>query len=277
MNTMTDCVALFREGRLDEAIQRATDSLRDDPKDTSMRSLLAELLCVHGEFERADHQLETLAHWSPDRGEEITAWRGLVRAAQARRDVFEQGAAPELTRDATPRVRALLEALLAWRHGDSETADRYAHLESERTPWQVYVEGEPAGDVRELDDRLAGIVDVLTTEGQYLWLDVAEIASLRFAPRRRPLDGLWRPAHLTLHEGFNGRVYIPIIYPTSVSEESHLLGHSTDWEESGGAVIGLGQRCWLVGENAVPLGEIDRIEAESMSEEASEPSAEVQS
>ncbi|MDN3519578.1 type VI secretion system accessory protein TagJ [Aquisalimonas lutea] len=257
---MTTSLDHFRAGRLAEAIDAATATLRGDPADTSARSLLAELLCLRGEFERADRQLATLADFSPDRHEEIAAWRGLLHAARARADVFEHGATPELTGPATQRIRGLLEALLAWREDEADSAERYHGLEMERVPWRAIVDGTPVTDVRELDDRMAGILDVMTTQGQYLWVDVADVASLNLVPRRRPLEAAWRPAQLTLRDGFSGRVYIPIIYPTATDDEACLLGRRTDWQDRDGVVIGLGQRCWLAGDSVVPLGEIDAVE-----------------
>ena len=258
---MTTSLEHFSAGRLNAAIDGATATLRDQPANTDARSLLAELLCIRGDFERAEQQLTTLVDFSPDRGEEITAWRGLLHAARARMDVFDNGAAPALTGPATERIRNLLAALMAWRDGAADSAERYEVLETERVPWSATVDGTPVPDVRELDDRMAGILDVMTTQGEYLWIDVGDIASLDPAPRRRPLDAAWRPAHLTLRDGFSGRVYLPIIYPTATDDEASLLGQRTDWQESHGVVMGVGQRCWLAGDNVIPLGEIGAVEA----------------
>lgn len=268
---MTDNLDLLREGHLNEAIEQASASLKANPKDTAARSLLGELLCIRGDFERADSQLQTLSEFDTDRSEEIAAWRSLIRAAQVRADVFQRAAAPELAREPSQQIRGLLDALVAWHECDPGTADRYDALEAQRSPWPATIDSEPVEDVRELDDRMAGILDVMTTQGQYLWLDVADIAHLQLSPRRRPLDAVWRPAHLMLHDGFSGRVYVPIIYPTPTDDESCLLGRRTDWQERDGAVIGVGQRCWLVGDRDVPLGEIDAVigpEAEAVTSAA---------
>jgi type VI secretion system protein ImpE len=44
---------LYREGRLDEAIEALGQALRDSPEDTRRRTFLFELLCFAGNYDRA--------------------------------------------------------------------------------------------------------------------------------------------------------------------------------------------------------------------------------
>lgn len=58
---METAVSLYREGRLQAAVDELSKQLRRQPENTKMRSFLFELLCFAGEFKRAESQLDVLA------------------------------------------------------------------------------------------------------------------------------------------------------------------------------------------------------------------------
>lgn len=257
---MNAAIDHLRDGRLHDAVVASASALRVRPDGIPARLLYAELLCIKGDLERADGQLAAVEGLAPGRAAEVGAWRGLVRAAQARLDVFERGAVPELVAEPGERISGLLHALMDLRRGAAaEAAKRYRELESTRPARPATIDGAPVADVRELDDRMAGVFELLTSGGQYLWIEQERLRSLEFMPRRRPLDGLWRRARITVADGPQGEVFIPLVYPTATTDEDCLLGRCSEWIRTGEVVAGVGHRLWLIGDDARPLGELEGI------------------
>ncbi len=122
----------------------------------------------------------------------------------------------------------------------------------------------PFEGVRDLDDRVADALEVLTSTGKYYWIPWTRVSSLTLPPPERLRDLIWRKAELEVSEGPSGVVYIPATYLAQPGEATALqrLGRETDWVEQGGLTRGLGQRCLLVGEDIVPLSDIQTLVVE---------------
>ena len=102
----------FKAGQLREALAASLADVREHPTDTARRLFLAELLSFSGELERADNQLSALGQNDPQAMALILLFRHLVRAEQARQDVWTQGRMPEFSGQADAAVRRLLEAVI---------------------------------------------------------------------------------------------------------------------------------------------------------------------
>jgi len=239
-------------------IAAMADELRHMPDSISKRAFYIELLCFNGEFAKAEQQLETLLTMSPDTLLTVATWRQLVQAAQARKDVFTQGRTPEVIGKPTARIRTQLEILLLLREQRTNQAAALARaLEQQREPCPAIVNGVQVGDVRDLDDLCGGILEVMASNGKYFWIEFEQIASLELTPPKRTLDLLWRKASLQLKNGSEGEVFIPAIYEhTPADNETARLGRKTDWQDLGGLICGIGQRMWLIGDQARPISEI---------------------
>src|SRR3954447_25846195 len=105
----------FREGRLGDAIVAVTAKVKANPTDTKSRMFLAELLCFDGEWSRADLQLDAIAQQEPAATVNVAMFRQLIRAEQARQQVFNEGRVPELLDLPDDHIRARLEALVLLR------------------------------------------------------------------------------------------------------------------------------------------------------------------
>lgn len=255
--TMTSAQAHYQHGNLAAATAAVAEELRQEPANAGKRAFYAELLCLQGAYEKADQQLATLLSLAPGALLTVGTWRQLIHAAQARQDVFHAGRAPELIGAPTPRIQQQLQILLALREGDIPEAARLAlEQEKARLSCAATVNGRAVDDVRDLDDLCAGILEVLASNGKYFWIDFTQIRELEFSPPERPLDLLWRKATLQLSNGSEGEVFIPSIYPTASDDDAAKLGRTTEWLEDQGLVRGVGHRLWLVGEEAVPMGEL---------------------
>ncbi|MDF5058760.1 hypothetical protein P3593_23895 [Vibrio parahaemolyticus] len=89
---MTQWKNALSQGLLQHALEQLIDEIKATPKDASLRSSFIELLCIDGDFERADAQLMQSIKLFPEYLPGASQLRHLVKAAQARKD-FINGAA----------------------------------------------------------------------------------------------------------------------------------------------------------------------------------------
>lgn len=261
MSTTHDAL---RSGLLAEALAAQTAEVKRRPTDVDARGLLVEVLCLAGELERADAQLETIVAQATDRTHGAALLRQLVRAERWRRQFWSEGRVPELTAAPGAQVKLALEASIRLRERAFDAAGAlYAQAEELRAPLRGLCDGEAFDDLRDLDDRLGGLLEVLTSTGKYFWIALEQVESLEFDAPERPVDLLWRSARISVRSGPEGAVFVPALYaPDEGASDAHKLGRATDWVALGtqGAMRGLGQRTLLVGERDVPLLEVGRIE-----------------
>ena len=178
---------MLEQGALQPAIDMLGGRLRAAPADHVARTLLAELLCLAGAFDRAESQLSVLAQQTVDRPVAIARLRHLIRAASAREAWFTQGAVPALLGEPTTAQRAAMELALAMHGGDAHrTAELLAQAESLRAKTPGSADGVAFDDLRDVDDRCAWFLEILTGDGGYMWVDMATVAGLRFQPARGP-------------------------------------------------------------------------------------------
>jgi type VI secretion system protein ImpE len=254
----------LHSGRLQGAIDAALASVKKNPSDTDQRGLLAELLCIAGDWERADKQIDTIGHQDPQAIVGLSLIRQLIRAEVARKECFLKGRPPELLAEPTENLKKSLEALLAIREGDEPQAKALlAEAETLRRPLQGACGGQPFGDFRDLDDVTAGVFEVLTSTGKYFWIPMERVQSIVFQPPKRPRDLIWRQAEITVEDGPYGDVFLPAIYldPTGDADDQLKLGRGTDWTgDDGRPMRGIGQRMYLAGDDATPIMELTAIE-----------------
>jgi type VI secretion system protein ImpE len=258
---------LFHAGKLQEAIAGQLEEVRNHPSDAGRRLLLVELLCFSGAFERADTQLDALGQLDAKTMPWVVTFRHLIRAAQARDDFYVQGRLPEFLGRPEGSTRTLLEAAVLLREGaEKEAAARLDEAEAARVKVHGRWDDRIFDDFRDLDDRTASVLEVLTTQGQYYWIPFERIELLEARPPGRPRDLLWRPVHLVVRDGPDGEVFLPVLYPGSGAEtdEALRLGRSTDWRGGEGSPVrGAGQRTFLIGEEAVPILDLTTVTFEA--------------
>jgi len=246
--------ALFRAGKLAPAVEQAGLAVKKSPQDLGARMLLAELLLFAGNLERADVILDAASQLDPSAAVVVAEFRQLLRADMARRQLRRDGRVPEFLGEPTPSLKAVLAAMVALRDGDAAAAAQYAMEAEALRPRMPGRDGETAfDDFRDADDLSAGYFEVLTTTGKYYWIPTERVASIEFRPPRRPRDLAWRCASISVSDGPDGVVYLPTTYGSEDAglADDYRLGRATDWREDGaGPVRGIGQRIFLLGEEA---------------------------
>ncbi|WP_309644014.1 type VI secretion system accessory protein TagJ [Phenylobacterium sp.] len=260
---MSAAIEFLNSDDLGAARAMLQDRVKAKPSHVGHRFELAELLLVLGEWERADNQFDLIATQDLAYGLRVALIRQLIRGELARREVFAEGRTPDLIGDATAEVEAALKVLLELRtEGDPAAVREAADLAA--TPLVGTIDGRPFVGVRDLDDRTAGVLEVLTSTGKYFWIPWASVRSLELKAPEHLRDLIWRPAELDVVDGPDGVVYIPTTYvaPEADKSAAHRLGRQTDWIDERGVVRGVGLRCLLVGDDVVSLAEFSDLSLE---------------
>jgi len=258
MSTAGDAL---RAGDVANALAAATAAVKAAPTDADARWLMAELLLITGEAERADRMLDAAALHEPNPA--VLEFRKLLRAEVLRTQVLREGREPKYQGgDATPAQKAALRARMLLRLGDVAGAvEAAAEIESLRPPAPGRLDAADGSsvmfdDLRDADDLLAAEFEVLTTAGDHLLVPVERVRSLAFDAPRRTRDLLWRRCAIDLKDGTEGVVFMPAIYlgAQAEAEDALRLGRITEWTDpEAGPVRGRGQRLLLIGEQASPL------------------------
>jgi len=221
---------LFRAGQLTEAAKVLSGEVRDRPDDTRRRTFLFELLCFAGEYARADKQLEVLGQAGPDSQLGVLLYRSALFAERQRQDRFAQGEYPNQSTDSS----------------GSQTSGT--------------LNGKLFTAFSDADPRIGRRLEIFAA-GNYLWLPLEHVASIKIEPPKRLRDLLWTPAAVTTTPSFKGaelgEALLPVLSPLSWrhSDDAVRLGRSTVWEEREGFddLVPVGQKIWLVDGEEVPF------------------------
>jgi len=254
---------LFAAGDLTAAVAALTDQVKRHPTDQNSRGLLAELLCLAGDLQRADKQLEVLSNQDLEAAPALALFRQVIRAELARSEFYKQGRLPEFLAAPTPLLKKHLEASILLREGNGDQAAQLlAEAEEERQHPAGVCNDTPFDDFRDLDDLSACYLEVLTTTGKYYWVPIESVSSIEFRQPARARDLLWRRALLDVQGGPEGEVFIPAIYadPKGLGTDQSRLGRTSDWVQNDASpVLGVGQRTYLVGETSIPIMELETV------------------
>lgn len=254
---MSDTAELIRQGNLDGALAVLTADVKARPSDAARRFELAELLLVMGDLARADTQLDLVSTQDTSFGLLTSLLRQLIRAETARQEVFTQGRTPEMIGDAGPEIAAGLKLLMELRQG----GDAGAHSLDIEPEQAGAVDEQPFVGVRDMDDRVAHVLEVLTSTGKYYWIPWRDVRALQMRPPERLRDLVWRAADLDVADGPSGVVYIPCTYVAPAAEQTPTtrLGRETQWLDDSGVVRGVGLRCFLLGDAMAAMSEVSDI------------------
>jgi type VI secretion system protein ImpE len=253
----------FEAGNLKDALPAATDEVKKNPTDQGGRLFFCELLCLAGDLERADKQLDLLGHQDPEGMAVISLFRQLIRAETARQEFYAAGHVPEFLSPPEPYLKLHLEASILLRENKPhDAADLLIQAEEQRPRVPGNCDGQAFEDMRDLDDVTASFFEVLTSTGKYYWIPMDRVELVELRKPTRPRDLLWRRAHMIVHDGPDGEVYLPTLYIGSQqdADDTLRLGRSTDWHGGDGSPVrGIGQRTFLIGEEGKAILDISEL------------------
>jgi type VI secretion system protein ImpE len=262
--SLEDPQDLLRSGKLTEAREAALQFVKRHPADTQARGLLAQVLLFAGELERADKQFEMVGQQDAASLYAVTAMRRLLKGEMARQSCFTQGSPPEIMGRSNPCLEKHVLAVIALAKGNAPQAqDLLAEAQGERTASGGTCDGLHFSDMRDMDDLLAPVLEVITLGGTYAWVALCEIDWLELNEARAPVDQLWRSTRIAVREGPEGDVFLPCLYPATAQrgDDQLKLGKGSDWlEVEGEPVRGVGHKMFAMDGHDRALFEIRRIE-----------------
>jgi type VI secretion system protein ImpE len=264
---MKNDLELFKNGRLADAILSATEAVKSNQSDVVIRSRLVEYLCISYQYERADRQLEVIASLDPKTTIRVMELRQLIRASQARAEMWSKGRLPEFTTKPPEHIDCRLRALISLREGNhTEGVGWLRKAEECRPSLSGQMGGTKFEEFRDLDDFYGGLLEVMTSTGKYFWVPMEHIVEANFTLPSRPIDTAWCEVDLTLREGPSGVVYVPAIYPqigVDSDSESLILGRETNWIDTcNGIIRGQGLRSFIIGEQSLSIHELTYLQFE---------------
>jgi type VI secretion system protein ImpE len=224
---------LFQAGKLNEAVQALGAEVRDNPTDVRRRTFLFELLCFQGEYDRAEKHLHVLADASPDAQMGAVLYFSALHAERVRHDLFAKKEFPDAPVSGQARGGTL--------------------------------DGNPFESLEDADPRVGARLELFAA-GAYLWIPLEHVESIEIQAPKRLRDLLWIPALVRTGPAFRGtelgEVLLPVLAPFSSrhADESVRLGRATEWQESDGLSVPLGQRMFSVDGEDVPILEIRKVE-----------------
>jgi type VI secretion system protein ImpE len=198
-----DAVALYRAGELKAAITALGEELKKQPLDAKRRTMLFELLCFAGEYDRAEKQLDMLADASKEAAAGILVYKAALHAERTRQGMFARGEFP---------------------------------LNTARPSGAGAVNGIAFGSFIDLDPRIGDHLEVFIA-GSYTWIPLEYVRSVSMTPPAKLRDLIWAPAVLEVTPAFRmqdlGEVLLPAIAPLSWKHEDDAvrLGSATVWDE----------------------------------------------
>ena len=240
-------------GDLAGATAAATRWVKARPAQAAPRLALAESLIRGGAYERADAQLDLVASQDPKMAVRMALLRQLLRAEQSRSEVMAGKALPELLFDPDETIAAALSLLVDLNSGMACNTPESVH--------HFHVNGgADAVAFRDLDDRFAGLCEILSSTGKYFWIPLASIQRLEFRPVGSLFEQLWRPCDLEVANGPDGVVFWPMLYPSRADDsDAQRLGRATDWIGVQGISLGQGLRCFLAGDDIVTSHDLESL------------------
>jgi type VI secretion system protein ImpE len=222
---------LFQAGQLQAAIESLTAEVRANPMDPGRRAFLFELLCFAGQWDRAEKQIDVLSSQGAQAQIGVQVYKGCVAAERERVRLRTEGLQPHFLGEPPPYVDLLLHAHLRAKEGNAKEArELLDRVEEQRPALPGTVNGAPIEDVREADDFLGPILE-LVVKGEYVWMPFEQIKRVELDEPKRARDLLFTPARIEARDGTVGEVFVPALYARSSEhgDDAVRLGRMTDW------------------------------------------------
>lgn len=253
---------LIKAGKLSEARQQLIALVKNSPADPVSRTLLFQVLCYCGEWDKADRHLQALSAQDSSREAGALGFRNLIHAEQERHEFTKQNRAASFLGEPPAYLDLFISARekLAGEKVD-EAVDLFNRLETLRPVISGTLNNNSFTGLCDTDSFLVPFLEVFVHE-RYLWIPFESLRELSIAPPQTLLDLLWISANVTTWEGLTMNCYLPVLYPDSFLHEDERIkmGRMTDWISLGGSFAkGVGQHVFEVGGEDISLLEIREI------------------
>lgn len=251
---------LDRDTPLSAQEEAALAAVRATPADAKLRIYLAQLSMVTGRWQRAVAQLQVAAQLDAAAIPMAQTYREAIRAELMRERVMRGEAAPESLGQPAEWFALLVQALKARAGGEHALADDLQGRAFEAAePTAFVIDGVDEPWLADADTRFGPVCEVVLN-GRYFWIPFDQIEALELAEPGDLRDLVWTAGQLTLSNGGQHPVLLPVRYP-DFDEDHHALAAMTSWQEAGAAGwLGRGQRMWCGEGGEYPLLNIRHVE-----------------
>ncbi|WP_159675045.1 type VI secretion system accessory protein TagJ [Andreprevotia sp. IGB-42] len=259
---------------LAEELGQIEARIRQKPNDADLRAHLFQILALLGDWQRAQAQLQLCLTLNPDAISLVRGYGSALKAELVRAAVFAGKAVPQLPNDPPAWLPQLVEALhhdvqgrhaeasvlrdAAWALAPVAAGILLSHDGAGPQPYQWLADG---------DSRFGPVLEFFAGE-RYHWLPLSSVAGLRLSRPISRCDLVWAHAALTLHDGSETAVILPVRYPlpaqpAALPQDECLLSRYTEWEPLGGDghYQGRGQRMWASDQNEYALLDLAGLQA----------------
>ena len=259
---MLQAEELLRKGKLDEALAKLQDQVRDDPAKAELRMFLFQLLSVMGDWKRAMTQLNVAAELDGEKMLVAEICRPALEAEPFRAAVFKGQKSPLVFGEPEEWVSWLIQANELLAGGELAAAAKLREQAFEAAPAvSGKLNGKDFAWLADGDTRLGPIIEAVI-DRKYFWVPMTRVKTIRIEEPKALRNMVWAEAQFTWTNGGHAPGLIPTRYVGSETcDDSGLrLGRGTNWQElEGGHFVGLGQRMLATDNGEYPLLEIRSI------------------
>lgn len=234
---------MLAAGQLNSALSSVEAAVRKNPLDYRHRTALFSLLCLTGELDRAEQQLQALGQEDEMAAQGAASYRQVLQASRARDAVLRGDATGSFLLNEPAYAAAQRQVLKDIAGGRLEQAAEALQEVAQLRPACPMRCGEISGLLRDADDRLAPFAE-LFVQGEYVWLPWEQLRSLRVSRPVHLRDLIWVPVVVELEAG-PLQAFMPVLYPQTCRAPDELtrLGRMTTWRNNDfGLSIGQGAR-----------------------------------
>lgn len=253
---------LMQAGKLAEARERLVAAVKASPADSASRTLLFQVLCYCGEWDKADRHLEAIAAQDSSRGAGALEYRNIVHAEMERCAVFDNKKNASFISDPPEYLDIFLQFRKKLNEKkENEARELLAQLDSLRPAVSGTVNDTSFVGFSDTDTTLFPFLEVVVHE-RYLWIPFESIRELLISRPTSFLDLLWIAGRVTTWEGLTMNCYLPVLYPNSFLHEDERIqmGRMTDWQPLAGLYArGVGQHVFEIGGKDMAILEIHDI------------------
>jgi type VI secretion system protein ImpE len=243
---MTAAEDRFRVGDLKGCLTELQNEVRRRPADAKLRTFLAQVLILTGDWDRALNQLTVMG--------ELDAGALHMKHAYTAAIQCERW------------IALLLQSLSVSAQGRSAQAAALRAQALEEAPVTAgTLNGEPFEWLADADSRLGPVLEVLLN-GSYYWVPFARIRRIEFEKPADARDLVWIPAQFTWSNAGEAMGFVPVRYPGSElsADDAVRMSRKTEWQALGDeAFAGLGQRILATSATELGLLEVREVTLDS--------------
>jgi len=259
---MSQAEELLREGKIEEALAKLQDQVRNDPAKPELRMFLFQLLSVVGNWPRALTQLNVAAELDGEKMLIAAICRPALESEAFRSAVFEGKKTPLVLGEPEKWVSLMIQANELLARGELLAAAKLREQAFDAAPAvSGKINGHDFAWLADADTRLGPILEAII-DYKYFWIPLTRVKAVRVEEPKALRNIVWAEAQFTWTNGGQAPGLIPTRYAGSeLSSDSALrLGRQTSWKElDGGHFVGLGQRMLATDRGEYPLLDIRSI------------------